>query len=87
MQEGSKPIGNQVSRTSGSRKGEIRLTTHISIAAEKREKRCVYLPPKLLLAKLLAARAEAAYSGYESTKNVKMPPKTSNVLHFITGGQ
>ena len=35
---------------------------------------------KLLLAKLFAASAEAAYSGYASTRKVKMPENTSKIL-------
>ena len=38
------------------------------------------VPAKLLLAKLLAANALAAYNGYASTRNVKTPLKTSRVL-------
>ncbi len=38
---------------------------------------------KLLRAKLFAASAEAAYSGYASTRNVKTPAKTSNMLCII----
>jgi len=40
------------------------------------------LPPKLLLAKELAANEEAAYSGYASTRKVKMPLNTRRVLLF-----
>lgn len=39
-----------------------------------------YSPPKLLLAKLFAASELAAYSGYASTRKVKMPLKTKSVL-------
>jgi hypothetical protein len=39
-----------------------------------------YSPPKLLLAKLFAASELAAYSGYASTRKVKMPLKTKRVL-------
>lgn len=39
-------------------------------------------PAKLDLAKLLAANAEAAYMGYASTRNVKMPLKHKTVLLF-----
>jgi hypothetical protein len=40
-----------------------------------------HLPPKLLLAKLLAARDDAAYNGYASTRKVKIPEKERTVLH------
>jgi len=40
----------------------------------------VNIPAKLLRAKLLAARDEAAYRGYASTKKVKIPEKTRRVL-------
>jgi hypothetical protein len=39
------------------------------------------LPPKPLLMKLFAAKELAAYSGYASTRKVKMPVKTRRVLH------
>jgi hypothetical protein len=39
------------------------------------------LPAKAHLVKALAASADAAYSGYASTRNVKMPVNTSNVLN------
>jgi hypothetical protein len=38
------------------------------------------LPPKVLLAKLFAARLLAAYKGYASTRKVKMPLKTNKTL-------
>ena len=38
---------------------------------------------KLLLAKLFAARALAAYSGYASTRKVKTPEKISTTLQSI----
>ncbi len=39
-----------------------------------------HVPAKVLRAKLLAANALAAYNGYASTKNVKIPLKTSMFL-------
>jgi len=36
---------------------------------------------KVLLEKLLAARALAAYRGYASTKNVQVPENERNTLH------
>jgi len=45
----------------------------------------VYLPPKLLLAKLFAANELAAYRGYASTRKVKMPLKTRRVLQVPSG--
>lgn len=53
--------------------------------AEKRfrgEERTSGLPPKLLRAKLLAAKELAAYTGYASTRKVKIPLKTRIVLRF-----
>lgn len=44
-----------------------------------------YLPPKLLRAKLLAASELAAYTGYASTRKVKMPLKTRTVLRVPSG--
>jgi hypothetical protein len=43
------------------------------------------LPPKLLRAKLFAARELAAYTGYASTRKVKMPLKTRIKLRFAGG--
>jgi hypothetical protein len=37
-------------------------------------------PAKLLRAKLFAANALAAYNGYASTRNVKIPLNTRTVL-------
>lgn len=42
------------------------------------------VPAKLLRAKLFAANALAAYNGYASTKNVKMPLKTRTVLKMVS---
>jgi hypothetical protein len=41
------------------------------------------LPPKLDRAKLLAAKEDAAYNGYASTRKVKIPEKTSKTLHVF----
>ena len=42
------------------------------------------LPAKEQRAKLLAAIAEAAYWGYASTRNVKIPVKTRSILEDVS---
>jgi hypothetical protein len=49
-----------------------------------KEARVSGVPAKLLRAKLFAANALAAYIGYASTKNVKMPLKTRTVLLTVS---
>lgn len=75
------------------RRGENDSYPVIHLYAEKGKDSCFELastflskyskigsPPKLLLTKLFAASELAAYRGYASTRNVKMPLKTRRVL-------
>lgn len=80
MPKGSRPIDRPIYGTSVFQRVESPLA-NVSLGVHLQGGREGGLPPKLLLTKLLAAREDAAYSGYASTRNVNMPLKTRSVLH------